>query len=751
MVRTVTVLVLLGLLSLPAHAQKRVALVIGNSAYQHTPRLENPKNDAADMAAVLKQLGFQVIDGFHLDKTAFERKVRDFSVAWRTAEVGLFFYAGHGLQVGGQNYLVPVDAKAETADALDWEMVRLDLVQRTMERAVSTNIIFLDACRNNPLARNLARAMGTRSADIGGGLAAVESGVGTLISFSTQPGNVAQDGAGRNSPFTGALVKRIAESNDDLSALLIDVRNDVRKETQNRQVPWEHSALTGRFYFNPAARPASSAAPATQSAQPQPSDAAQAWPLAERSTDPAVLEAFINYYGDTFYGAMARSRLAELKRQQVAVAEPPKAPPSLPSANSSAGTAPSPQADENEMRTRYAALVGQGGTSIFKRDYDGAIAEYSEAIRLIPANALAFFGRGLAYGRKGDHDRAIADYSEAIRLDPKYAIAFHNRGMAYANKSEYDRAIADYSETIRLDPKHAQAFINRGLAYANKGDHDRAIADYGEAIRLNSNYATAFNNRGIAYANKRGYDRAIADYSEAIRLDPKHTTAFYNRGLAYSNKGDQDRAIADYSEAIRLDPKHANAFFNRGLAYGRKSEYDRAIADYSEVIQFDPKNAGALINRGNAYRDKGDHDRAIADYSTALRLDSNSIHPDGVKLAFFNRGTAYASKREYQRAIADYSEAIRLDPKYVNAFSNRGRAYANKGDQDRAIADYSEAIRLDPKYVNAFSNRGRAYANKGDQDRAIADYSEAIRLDPKSVDAFFYRGLSYGSKREYDR
>jgi len=254
--RAIVVLVLLGLLSLPAHAQKRVALVIGNSAYQHTSRLDNPKNDATDIAAVLKQLGFQVIEGFDLDKTAFESKVRDFTVALRAAEVGLFFYAGHGLQVAGQNYLVPIDAKAENADALDLEMVRLDLVQRIMERATSTNIIFLDACRNNPLARNLTRAMGTRSADIGRGLAGVESGIGTLISFSTQPGNVAQDGAGRNSPFTGALVKRIATSNDDLNALLIDVRNDVIKATQNRQVPWENSSLTGRFYFHPAARPA---------------------------------------------------------------------------------------------------------------------------------------------------------------------------------------------------------------------------------------------------------------------------------------------------------------------------------------------------------------------------------------------------------------------------------------------------------------------------------------------------------------
>jgi hypothetical protein len=168
----------------------------------------------------------------------------------------LFFYAGHGLQVAGQNYLVPVDARLSTTPALDWEMVRLDLVQRTMEREAKTNVMFLDACRDNPLARNLARAMGTRSAEIGQGLAPAESGVGTLISFSTQPGNVALDGSGRNSPFAGALAKYVSTSNESLSDILIRVRKNVMKETQNKQVPWEHSALTGRFYFSAGVRPA---------------------------------------------------------------------------------------------------------------------------------------------------------------------------------------------------------------------------------------------------------------------------------------------------------------------------------------------------------------------------------------------------------------------------------------------------------------------------------------------------------------
>jgi hypothetical protein len=251
-----------------AHAQERIALVIGNSAYQHAPKLANPANDAADFSAALRKRGFQVIEGFDLDKVALERSISAFVAALKRADVGLFYYAGHGLQVAGQNYLVPVDAQLSTADALDFEMVRVESVQRVMERSARTSLLFLDACRDNPLARNLARAMGTRSSAIGRGLAAVQSGVGTLISFSTQPGNVALDGTGRNSPFAAALVKQVSDSSDDLHAVLIAVRNEVMQQTLNKQVPWEHSALTGRFFFGPAAPPPS-AAPELRSG-PQP-------------------------------------------------------------------------------------------------------------------------------------------------------------------------------------------------------------------------------------------------------------------------------------------------------------------------------------------------------------------------------------------------------------------------------------------------------------------------------------------------
>ena len=245
-------LALLAALASLAAADKRVALVVGNSAYEHSPALTNPANDARDMAASLKATGFEVVVGLDLDKRGFDGKVREFARAMAGADTGLFFYAGHGLQVGGSNFLVPIDAKLETERDLDFEAVRLDFVLRQMEldRDAKTNIVFLDACRDNPLARNLARTMGTRSAAVGRGLAQVQTGVGTFISYSTQPGNVALDGEGRNSPFTAALAKRVVEPGKSLNAIMIDVRKDVLETTKGKQVPWDHSALTGDFFFS---------------------------------------------------------------------------------------------------------------------------------------------------------------------------------------------------------------------------------------------------------------------------------------------------------------------------------------------------------------------------------------------------------------------------------------------------------------------------------------------------------------------
>ena len=231
-----------------AHAEKRVALIIGNSAYQHTAQLKNPSNDASDMAEKLKQLGFEVIDGTDLSKAEMERRIRTFAARLDDADVGLFFYAGHGFQVDGKNFLAPIDASLKSDADVDFEAIELDLVLKQMERNARVSIVFLDACRDNPLASNLAQS---RSLQLGRGLAQVEKAVGMMIAFSTQPGNVALDGEGRNSPFTHALLTHIDQQGTTINDLMVEVRKDVLAETGGKQVPWENSSLTGQFYFKP--------------------------------------------------------------------------------------------------------------------------------------------------------------------------------------------------------------------------------------------------------------------------------------------------------------------------------------------------------------------------------------------------------------------------------------------------------------------------------------------------------------------
>ena len=260
-------------------------------------------------------------------------------------------------------------------------------------------------------------------------------------------------------------------------------------------------------------------------------------------------------------------------------------------------------------------------------DYEQAIADFTEAIRLDPdfvgaykVRGDAHSYRGRAYGNVGDYEQAIADYTEVIRLDPDNAVAYHNRGYAYREMGEYEQAIADYTEAIRLDPDNAVAYSNRGVVYNQMGEYEQAIADFTEAIRLDPDSAWAYSDRGSIYNGMGEYEQAIADFTEAIRLDPDSTWAYSDRGYAYREMGEYEQAIADYTEAIRLDPDNAVAYSNRGWGYNGMGEYEQAIADYTEAIRLDPDYAWAYSERAYAYRAQGNLTATRADWERAVEL-----------------------------------------------------------------------------------------------------------------------------------
>jgi formylglycine-generating enzyme required for sulfatase activity len=278
--------------------QLRVALVVGNSGYRNVSPLENPANDAKLLAETLRGLGFRLVGGapqLDLDKAAFDRAVQEFGRQLAGAEVGLFYYAGHGLQVRGVNYLVPVDANPTKEADVDFQMLDTNLVLRQMEGAgTKLNIVVLDACRNNPfggrgLAVGRAPDAGTvRLRDTSSGLAQMQAPEGTLISFATQPGNVAQDGTGGNSPYTRALAETIRKPGLGLFDAFNQVGLEVKRATGGAQLPWvSNSPIDGAFYFVPpviAAVP-----PPVAEAQPRAAALEQAKPPAS-ATAVAVAE-----------------------------------------------------------------------------------------------------------------------------------------------------------------------------------------------------------------------------------------------------------------------------------------------------------------------------------------------------------------------------------------------------------------------------------------------------------------------------
>ena len=252
------VLALAGMLlstSAMAALEKRVALIIGNGAYSNAPALANPVEDARAMADKMRAMGFEIVEGYDLDKNGLERTVREFSKTSKDADLSLFFYAGHGIAVANRNYLIPIDARFEDSSALDFEAVPVGLVTKQMQYSRGVSLVFLDACRDNPLAQTLSRSMGsvTRSSGIGSGLAAMKisnPGKGLAIAFATSPGAVAYDGSGRHSPFTGALLKHIGEPNTDITEIMSRVTGEVVKTTNEKQRPWLNTSLTGSVILN---------------------------------------------------------------------------------------------------------------------------------------------------------------------------------------------------------------------------------------------------------------------------------------------------------------------------------------------------------------------------------------------------------------------------------------------------------------------------------------------------------------------
>ena len=315
-----------------ARAERRVALVIGNAHYVHASTLQNPINDATDMAGMLKGLGFEVVVMTDLDQLSFARKIDEFGRLLDGADVGLFFYAGHGVQVNGKNYLVSTKAKLESEFLVPAETIDLDSVIRLMESRTRINLVFLDACRNNPLADKLRQNLVAmnRAVALGRGLARIEpTGRDTLVAFAAAPGQEAADGRGRNSPFTAALLDHLPKPDVEVSVMLKRVTAQVRRETRNVQRPQQLSDMSQVFYFAKA-EPAvakTEPGPAAKPARQTPDHAIELayWNSARTANDCGSVRAYLGRFPNGIFADLAKlaeRRLCEQRTKVASIALP---------------------------------------------------------------------------------------------------------------------------------------------------------------------------------------------------------------------------------------------------------------------------------------------------------------------------------------------------------------------------------------------------------------------------------------------
>jgi Caspase domain len=397
--------------------EKRIALVVGNSAYRYVGRLDNPKNDAKLVSQTLQSLGFTLIGGgpqLDLAKEDFDRAVQDFAqILSQGADVALFYYAGHGIQARGTNWLLPTSANPNREIDVEFQAVDAQLVLRVMESAgTRLNMMILDACRNNPLA-----GRGLRSAS--GGLAQMQAPEGSLIVYATQPGNTAMDGSDGDSPFTRALAQTMKKPGLDVFRLFNEVGLQVKRATGGAQQPWVSSSpIDGDFYF--AGLPAGGQVVYTPAPAPAALDASAVelafWDTVKTSGDPADLQDYLRKYPSGQFATLAQRRLAALT-----AARPPAPAPSPPATIPTPTYLPQQQAVVTPPAPpppRYRAIG-----SVVERypEYGYLVFQTSSGVQpgqtVYVRSGSGALVRMRVEKRRGDHVSATASFNNATVAD----------------------------------------------------------------------------------------------------------------------------------------------------------------------------------------------------------------------------------------------------------------------------------------------------------------------------------------------
>jgi tetratricopeptide (TPR) repeat protein len=732
--------------------EKRLALVIGNANYDKGV-LTNPVNDALLMKKTLEALDFDVILDTNISTFSdFKETVYEFGNRRNNYNVGIIYYAGHGIQIENVNYLLATKEKYDSELDVEFNALSVQYLMKFLtSQTDEVNVLILDACRDNPFEKSWNPQ--ARSATGGKGLASIPPPTGSLIAYSTDAGNTAADGKNGNSVYCVSLTKNMLLENVSLDQVFRNVRAEVISESDGNQRPVEASQLTGEAFYL------------------KKSDYIN---VIEEIDSLLEIENFklsgekiisILTYDPTNKKALLRKGRLELLQfgEKYDASDIKKAIQLFPK-----------DAEVYEYMAMFYSVIGK------PKD---AIDEINKSIKLDSLNPQYFHWRALYYEQNDQIKEAFLDYTKAIDLEPYNSIRYTHRANHLRDHTEdFEGALIDFSKAIELSKNNSESWYKRGYFYyfdlqntkkaledfevalqINPGDIDvinaigfiykenkkpeLAIAEYEKCIALKENApesaAYCYSNRAEIYSEQEKFIEALNDYSKAIELDPDNAERYNKRAQFFQNyMQDFNNAFLDFSKAIELDPKSTTFWYNRGtLSFSDMNDDKKAIEDFNQVLNIDPSDIDAINVIGLIYLEQGKTDLAIAQYEKGIELKESS--PESAAYCYSNRAGIYAEQGKLEKALADYSSAIKIDPKNPIRFGNRALFFQNYlEDYESALTDFSKAIELNPNLIDFWYGRGYLYQNYIlDNTKALDDFEKVLKIDPTYINAINMIGV----------
>jgi len=707
--KTLLVTLLLFIFSLQAQESKKLALVIGNAEYGENENgwLKNPVNDARLIASTLKDIGFDVLLYENLkNRDETSEAVRGFGKQLENYDISFIYYAGHGIQIDGLNYIIPTEAELRDEFDVSTRCMPVQDIMRWLGNKTDkeqVHILVLDACRDNPFERAWSRGVK------GSGLAEIEDvSSGVLIAYSTRIGKTAADGKGINSIYTTSLAKHLSTEGITIESIFKRTKTEVENITNKNQQPVEVSYLTGEDIYLLKKDHSHSIENIDD--------------LINKAKYIDALESIsglikLDDSNSEFYYTRARI-YNNMELSEKALINLSHA------------------IELNSNQDKYYILRARIHSE-YSNEYNKALIDFSSSIELNPENPDSYYYRTGIYEELKEYDRALNDYNKAIMLNPENPNYYYARAILYKKLGEFDIALDDYNKAIELDPEDLDYYYARALLYEELEEFDKALENYNKAIELDPEDSGSYYARAILYEEIDEFDIALDDYNKAIELDPEDSDYYYARAILYEEIDEFDIALDDYNKAIELDPEDLDYYYARALLYEELEEFDIALDDYNKAIELDPEDSDSYYTRALLYEELEEFDNALEDYNIAIKLEPNN--PE----LYYTKAILYSIKlKEHNKSISTLDKGLRnVDEKY-DLYYFKSLIYCEEGMFNDALINVNKCIELSPKDPATYYAQYLIHHYQSKKLRALSSLEKAISRKKYEDDGYYIPLLS---------